>query len=133
MHSTMTKAGPLAATSEDAALLFAAMAPNDLDSAMSKLYDGGVRGPPQPHLTKFDQYDDLSDVRIGIYPEWFADSDHRVRSRCNAAIEYLKSRGATLVEINIPHLQLMSMAHSNKIASEFAMGWDLHYHKRPHE
>ncbi len=42
-------------------------------------------------------------------------------------MDFLKSRGATVVEITIPHLQWMSLAHGIKISSEFAMEWDSYY------
>lgn len=36
-----------------------------------------------------------------------------------------------VVPIRIPHLQVMSLSHGVKIASEFAMGWDAHYFTKP--
>ena len=74
---------------------------------------------------------DLSDVRIGIFPEWFADATPEIHARCSAALAYLTSRGATVVNITVPHLQIMSLAHAMVIASEFALGWDQHFHNYP--
>ena len=74
---------------------------------------------------------DLSDVRIGIFPEWFADASPEIHARCTDALAYLTSRGATVVNITVPHLQIMSLAHAMVIASEFAQGWDSHFHNHP--
>lgn len=70
---------------------------------------------------------DLAGVKIGVFPEWFTDADPQVVKQSQLALEYYVSRGAELVNITIPHLQTLSLAHSMKICSEFAMGWDLMY------
>jgi Asp-tRNA(Asn)/Glu-tRNA(Gln) amidotransferase A subunit family amidase len=159
--STMIRSGPLAASAQDAALLYAAIAPNDPDAFYTDLYDGGMHGPPPPHLNQFSQGVsvvtavptttpgegsesspqqqqqqvrgslDLTGMRIGIYPEWFQDSDPLIRGRCEDAVAHLQRRGAEIVEIQIPHLRLMSIAHAMKIASEFALGWDAHFYNYP--
>lgn len=70
-------------------------------------------------------------MRIGIFPEWFSDATPEIHARCSAALAYLTSRGATVVNITIPHLQIMSLAHSIKISTEFALGWDEHFYNHP--
>jgi Asp-tRNA(Asn)/Glu-tRNA(Gln) amidotransferase A subunit family amidase len=160
----MIRSGPLAASAQDAALLYAAIAPNDPDAFYTDLYDGGMHGPPPPHLNQFSQGVavvqavptatnpgegsenppqqqqqqqqvrgslDLTGMRIGIYPEWFQDSDPLIQGRCEDAVSHLQRRGAEIVEIQIPHLRLMSIAHAMKIASEFALGWDAHFYNYP--
>ena len=52
---------------------------------------------------------DLSDVRLGVYSEWFDDSHPDVRTVCRAALRRLASRGAVVVEISIPHLRVLSL------------------------
>lgn len=47
-----TTGGPLAASSQDAALTYAVIAQNDPASFYSQLYDGGVRGPPAAHIDR---------------------------------------------------------------------------------
>lgn len=129
--STMIKAGPFAASAVDAALAYVVMAPNAPNSFYGRLYDGGVHGPPHPSLENFLEIENLQDVRIGYYSQWFEDSDPIILAECKAVIDYLVSKGATLVPINIPHLQVMSLAHGTKIASEFASSWDLKFHRDP--
>lgn len=129
--STMIKAGPLAASSQDVALAYAAIAPSAAGSFYTDMYDGGVLGPPAPHLAGFNDIQDLSDVRIGVFSQWFDDSEPLIRQRCYEAVAYLKQRGAVVVEVQIPHLRLMSLAHAMKISTEFAMSWDQHYYVHP--
>jgi Asp-tRNA(Asn)/Glu-tRNA(Gln) amidotransferase A subunit family amidase len=126
--STVIKTGPITANAADAAIAMAIMAPNAPNHRFSKWYDGGINGPPKAHIGRFNDIEDLSDVRIGIYPEYFNDSQPYIRDRGYKVVDYLKSRGATIVEIKIPHLQSMSMAHGTKIASEFALGFDRGFH-----
>ena len=127
---TLLKTGPIAASAEDAALAYAVMAPSKDGHFFTTYYDGGVQGPPPPHLEGFSRIEDLSDVRLGVFPEWFDDSDTAVRDLCNDALQYLVGRGATVVNVTIPHLPWLSLAHGIKIASEFALAFDKHLHTR---
>jgi Asp-tRNA(Asn)/Glu-tRNA(Gln) amidotransferase A subunit family amidase len=132
----MMKSGPIAASSLDAALTHALISRNapperKKSSFYSTLYDGGVRGPPMPHLQDFSKIEDLSDVRIGIFTEWFDDSVPVVRERCKEALKFLTARGAKIVNIHIPHLQIMSIAHAMRISTEFAMSFDSHFYAYP--
>lgn len=70
-------------------------------------------------------------MRIGIYREWFDDSEPIVKETCHAALNALVERGATLVDIVIPHLQVLSLSHASKISTEFAMKFDSLFHSRP--
>jgi Asp-tRNA(Asn)/Glu-tRNA(Gln) amidotransferase A subunit family amidase len=72
--------------------------------------------------------EDLSDVRLGIFDEWFNDADPEVVTACRSAVKALENRGATVVPISIPHLQWMSLSHGIKISSEFTLGFDKIYH-----
>ena len=60
--------------------------------------------------------------------EWFYDADPRVATTCRQGLAALEARGATLVPISIPHLHWLAIAHSMKISSEFALGFDYEYH-----
>lgn len=125
LDTTMIKAGPLAASVLDSALIFSVISKNSKDHFYSKLYDrSGRHTPPRSHLRNVLKTKDLSDVRIGVFDEWFDDSDKEVRDTCRGVLKYLESRGATVVPIKIPHLRWMSLSHGIKIASEFALGWD---------
>jgi Asp-tRNA(Asn)/Glu-tRNA(Gln) amidotransferase A subunit family amidase len=86
LDSVLIKAGPITATSADAAIAYAALAPNQPESFYNVLYDGDVHGPPHPTLQGLNDITDLSDVRLGMYSEWFNDSDPQVRDRCHVGV-----------------------------------------------
>lgn len=55
----------------------------------------------------YSEAKDLNGMTIGIPKEYFPESlDSGVRARCNAAIEALKSAGASIKEISLPHSSL---------------------------
>jgi Asp-tRNA(Asn)/Glu-tRNA(Gln) amidotransferase A subunit family amidase len=127
---TMIKAGPLAATIGDAALAYAVMArEDDRATFYSEMYDGGVIGPPTAHLGSLAKGTrDLSNVTLGIFEEWFNDSNPAVRQACQDAVDALQKRGATVQKVNIPNLGWLRLSHAMKISSEFAVGWDKPFH-----
>ena len=71
---------------------------------------------------------DLSNVRLGVFDDWFNDADEVVVDACRSAINKLVERGAVVVPISIPHLQWMSLSHGIKISSEFSLAFDEVYH-----
>jgi Asp-tRNA(Asn)/Glu-tRNA(Gln) amidotransferase A subunit family amidase len=125
--STMIKSGPMTTNAFDAGVVFETISPPLQGHFYSQLY-GQSATFPAPHTHGFDEIQDLSDVRLGIYPEWFEDADPTVVTACYKAIHALEARGAQLVNISIPHLQVMSVSHGIKIITEFALGFDLDYH-----
>ena len=129
--STMIKSGPLAASAIDVALTYAAISSNELTSFYSELYDGGNKGPPQPTLFNLYKITNLSDIRIGLYKSWFHDSDKDIYNHCYKVIKYLQSKGASVIDIEIPHIRIMRLAHSMRISTEFSVSWDKHYHSYP--
>src|SRR5690606_23471497 len=49
---------------------------------------------------------------------------------CREAVQALVRRGAEIVEITIPHMRAMRIAHATKIMTEFALLWDAKFHNR---
>lgn len=125
--STMIKTGPLAASARDAALAYAVMSPSLPGHFYSTLYGGGDVCPPVPHLYRFQDCENLSGVRLGVFREYFEDADPVVVASCDRALRFLVSRGAEVVPIRIPHLHAFSLSHGIKISSEFASDHDQHY------
>ena len=121
----------MTSTAEDAAVIYSVIAENLKGHVYSKIYDGDLHGPPPPSLEGLYNIEDLSDVRIGFWKEWFEDSVPEVTSACYAALNYLESKGATVVPIEIPHLRYMSLAHAAKITGEFAVKFDDLLHNNP--
>lgn len=129
---TNVKAGPLAATTADAAIAFAAMTrPSSEPTSMyfDVMYDGnGAGGRPTAHLGGF-QAADLSGVRLGMFAPHFNDTaaNSDVHAVTTAAVAALVSRGAVVVPIEIPSLKWLRLAHAIKISTEFASSWDKKY------
>lgn len=104
--------GPLAASVDDCALAYAAIAgpdPADANSlrqppaTLEGLRDGALRG-----------------VRLGIYRPWFEDADPAVVAACRDGVELLVAAGARVVDIEIPELAALRAAHLVTIVSEMA-------------
>ena len=75
----MIKAGPLTRSTTDAAIIYAALSDDLPGHFYSLLYDGETGpGLPKPTLAGYGDTQDLSDVRIGYYKDWFQDSDPAV-------------------------------------------------------
>ena len=131
LETTMIKGGPMTSTAEDAALVYSVIAENEKGHFYNQIYDGDLHGPPPPSLQGLYDIEDLSDVRIGFWKEWFEDATPEVVSACYAALNHLESKGATVVPIEIPHLRYMSLAHAAKITGEFAVKFDHLLHSDP--
>lgn len=100
--SSLDQVGPFAHNVRDAARLLGVIAGHDtLDSTSSAApvddYLGALTG---------ESARDLTGIRVGIPPECFADGlDPEVRASVEAGIRQLEERGATLVEVHLPHMK----------------------------
>ncbi|MBT6176778.1 MAG: amidase [Deltaproteobacteria bacterium] len=102
--------GPIAATVYDTALAYAIMAgPDELDPM--------TQSQPEVDLEEINN-GDLTGIRIGMYRAWFEHADRESVEACDRAVELLKSRGASVVQIEILNLEAIRVAHSVTIASE---------------
>jgi Asp-tRNA(Asn)/Glu-tRNA(Gln) amidotransferase A subunit family amidase len=111
--------GPIGATARDCAIGYQALAGPD------PRYEAGL-GQPEPHLAGFDNLD-LSDIRIGVFSSWFDDAEAEVVESCRAMLKALTSMGATLVEVQIPELELARLAHTISITSEMVTSLESDY------
>jgi len=123
-------AGTNTATATDSALAYALLAQNEPGHIISEQYDGNQRGPPRPHLTDFDKIDDFSGLRIGIFWDYFNDSDPEIVAQCKAVVNELTKRGATIVPVAIPHLKALSVAHGFNISAAFSSLQEEHFYQR---
>ena len=109
--------GPIGATVEDVAQLYAVIAgpdpsdPNTLN---------------QPQVTMGVKMDDARGVQIGIFRDWFADCDPEVLGACESAVERLVAEGAQKVAVVVPDLHLASVAFGFTILSEMAASMSSH-------
>ena len=111
--------GPIASTARDLALAYAVM-------AGPHAHDPNSTHQPTPSLTGLGDRD-LTGVRIGIYRPWYGDATADIVAGCDAALAGLVAAGATLHEVEIPHLELCRVAHSITITSEMAHSLEAEY------
>lgn len=109
---TVAHLGPLAATASDAALGYAAMSGPDPK-------DPNTLWQPSVNLDGF-AVPDLRGVRLGIYPAWFEDADEAVVKAGREMIRGLEGLGAEVIEIEVPDLALLRIAHMITIVTEMA-------------
>lgn len=65
---------------------------------------------PPPSLLNYSQITDLSDLRIGIFLEWFADADTRIVEAGKDLLARLETRGAKIVTLELNFSVAASMA-----------------------
>ena len=96
--SSLDQIGPFTCNVRDAARMLGVIAGHDpKDSTSRNLpvddYLGALTG-------------NLDGIRVGVPPECFAEGlDPEVRASVESAIDRLKSRGARIVDINLPHMK----------------------------
>ena len=102
--------GPLAATARDALLGFAAMAGADA-------HDPNSRAAPPLRFDNLER-DDLVGVTIGVYRPWFRHASAEIVAACDAQLANFVKRGARVVDVDIPELELARIAHLVTITGE---------------
>jgi len=96
--SSLDQIGPFANTVEDTALALNVICGQDAHDATSAPL-------PVPDFTKA-LTGDVQGLRIGLPKEYFTDAlGPEMREKIDTAIQVLKDRGATTVEISLPHTQ----------------------------
>ena len=95
LSSTQDTPGPMARTVRDAAICLGAMV--DIDLSDSKTLDS--KGKSHKDYTVFLKEDGLKGKRIGLYTKSLG-AHYKVDKLMNETIEYLKSQGVEIVEIN---------------------------------
>jgi Asp-tRNA(Asn)/Glu-tRNA(Gln) amidotransferase A subunit family amidase len=109
--------GPIGATVDDVALLYACIAGPDPA-------DRNTLGQPP---IRSEQYDGtLRGIRLGIYRDWFNDADPEVVATCERLVKALVPLGIEIVEIVIPDLQMIAIAFGLTILSEMAASMSIH-------
>ena len=106
--------GPIGATVEDVTLVYAIIAGPDPAEPLTLRQ-------PSPNLAGWNN-PDLHGLRLGIYPEWNRHADPQVSAACEATLAKLVEAGASVIEITIPELDAMRIAHAITILAEMAEG-----------
>lgn len=60
----------------------------------------------------------LAGLKLGVYKQWFNDADGPVKDQCGKMLAMLESIGATLVDVTLPELEEMAVAHQVTFAVE---------------
>jgi Asp-tRNA(Asn)/Glu-tRNA(Gln) amidotransferase A subunit family amidase len=106
--------GPMTASANDLALAYYVMAGKD-DEDPNTYYQ------PKPTLSGLYNTKDLSDLKIGIYTAWNKQvCNPAITLALNNFIEKLKLLGANFIEIDIPELEEVRLAHLLTIGSEIS-------------
>lgn len=112
---TVGVGGPIASTVRDCALMYALLANRghldvDLPSpealALPNLEPRCLSSKP------------LQGLRVGIYSQWFQHAEPSIVEACTKAVAILSNTGAEVVEIVVPCLKEVELAHGATIMSE---------------
>ena len=120
---TVSHMGPLCNTVTDIAILYNIIGGPDPNYLITL---------KQPQLSLHDVSNMmLSDITIGIYNEWFEDADTSIVLACKKAVKSLEALGANVLEIKIPELEEVRVAHVITTTSEMcdmaASDFDEHF------
>ena len=127
MGCSIIAMGPMTNNVDDMALAYSIMAGQTDDDHRHQ-----SQKQPPVHLhayMKGDKSDSkpLDGLRIGIFDEHINHADTNVIKATRAAIEYYKSKGATVVPITLPHLHEIHLAHAITITTEMFSTMESHY------
>ncbi len=104
--------GPIGATVTDVAIAYGIIAGPDA-------LDPRSQHQPPVQLSGWDDAD-LRGLKLGIFRPWFRHAAADIVAACEAMLEKLARAGAEAVEIEIPGLDAMRVAHAVTIVSEEA-------------
>eukprot|EP00932_Pfiesteria_piscicida_P011231 SRR837773.22349.p1 GENE.SRR837773.22349~~SRR837773.22349.p1 ORF type:complete len:268 (-),score=95.18 SRR837773.22349:90-893(-) len=108
--------GPMACCAADAALFYEVIAEPEPDHFYASLH---VPAPMPPvHCHGFNDVDNLSDIKLGVYWEWFNHADDEVRRRAEDVLAFLQQRGVEVVPVKIPHLDIVAQGHFVSVSAE---------------
>lgn len=121
--------GPMAASAADAALFYTIVGQPVENHFYQRMH--GAAMLPQAHCSGFNNVEDLSDIRLGVFEEWFADCNTEILARAREALAFLLSKGAQAVPIKIPHLEILALAHGTNISVDFTVSHEHQHFEAP--
>jgi len=113
--------GPIGASVADVAVGLAVMAGPDANDAYTLV---------QPRLD-FSHLDDLDlrGVRIGVFQQWFEHAQPDVVRRCREGLDLLVDAGASIIDVEIPSLDEVRIAHLVTITTEMLSSQSVWYRR----
>ncbi|KFW89688.1 Fatty acid amide hydrolase, partial [Phalacrocorax carbo] len=123
-YSTVS-VGPICTSVADAAIVYSILAEPD------PLYPYGLK---QPKATLSDMCaPDLKGLKLGVDWTFFKACDAEVLSICEKAVEHLQRLGASVVEVTLPEMEEVRIAHVICILSEMRDFLQPDFNKHFHE
>ncbi|GMI67816.1 fatty acid amide hydrolase [Hibiscus trionum] len=112
LNWTVGMVGILAGTLEDALVVYAAI------SGQLQSYEPTTL-PPKLHVPLLNSGNPISDIKFARYGEWFNDCSDEIRICCSNALHLLcEHYNWKTVEVTIPEIEAMRLAHYVTIGSE---------------
>jgi Asp-tRNA(Asn)/Glu-tRNA(Gln) amidotransferase A subunit family amidase len=112
LNWTVGMVGVLAATVEDALIVYAAIY-GHLPS------DQFVSLPPQVKLPSLQMNKSVGDFKLAKYTKWFDDCDEGISKACHHALDLLAGEyGCKILEVTLPEIEEMRLAHYVTIGCE---------------
>lgn len=109
MNLSMCVTGPMAANVADLTIAYRVMTQPNPDCPTQGVFALSI--PPSPSAKRI----------MGVYRDWFNKADPPVREMCDKALDYFAAkRGYEIVDISIPYLPEMQIAHGGLCISEMA-------------
>lgn len=105
--------GPLTDNVEDCALAYSVIAGPDP-------VEPGTMKQPSVSIDGWNKTG-LNGIKMGVFKDWFEHSSPDVSKTCYDMVEHFKQMGAEIVEIEIPELDEMRIAHATTILAEMAL------------
>ncbi|RJP46810.1 MAG: Asp-tRNA(Asn)/Glu-tRNA(Gln) amidotransferase subunit GatA [Anaerolineaceae bacterium] len=105
--SSLDTVGVLAQNAEDAALIFSVMAGHDpLDATSADSSVPSIDLTRRPERSGAKSKGDLQGLRVGVPKEYFIEGmQAEVQEKTRQAIEQMKSLGAEIIEVSLPHTE----------------------------
>ncbi len=117
--------GPIAGSVRDCATAYALMAGDDPLDPNSRAHPSVSLDVAVPGS--------LRGIRMGVYWPWFRHATRDVVERCEAMVREFTRLGATVVDVEIPELDLERVAHVATITGEMAAAMAPHHPARRRE
>ena len=119
---SLVHVGPIAGSITDAALVYLIMAGK---AKRDFRHQSWVQ--PLPHLFNFtSSQSTLAGIRVGVFWSHVEDAEVNVVKETKRAIEFLRSEGAKIVDIQLPHLKEIHLAHTITILTEMVLYMENH-------
>ncbi|XP_028411600.1 fatty acid amide hydrolase-like isoform X2 [Dendronephthya gigantea] len=117
---SVSHAGPMCNNVRDTAIMYALLSGRDPE------YPAGMIQPEHATLEGFENLD-LSDLTVGVDWDFAQFADDEIIEHFKKAVEFLKSRGANIVSVQIPELEESRIAHILTIGCEITHAVDNEY------